>query len=238
MKIMAFVVLIFSSVGCFAVSQKLIDGADKYDVAVENLRKIEVKLAIANDSPGYWSKILDESKNASYATDGIRKFYQDKIDESKKQIIDLSIQYSGAKELVKKYEPIKNKYDKQIKREQKREELRAKILDTICTLLTFGVFVLFGYFIISRRKKYKQLLAAGKITQAEYDDMTKCDDESSAFSSMRTNPATGLPMVGIGISDAGGNIRGSSPGHTDYSNSSSSSSFSDYQTYQDRHRWD
>ena len=62
------------------------------------------------------------------------------------------------------------------------------------------------------------------MTQAEYDLMMK---NNNSFSTTRTNPATGLTMVGG--CDSGGNPAGCS-----FRNNST---FSDTQDYSDRHRW-
>lgn len=219
MKTMTFIILFFISTCCLAISQKLIDGADKYDAAIKNLRETEINMAVVSGSPEYWSKALEGAKKAGYASDDIKNFYQNKIDESKKQVRDLIIQYNVAKEMVKKLEPIKKKYDKQKEKEEAREEHKAELLNTIGTLgIPLAMFVLIFWFFARRGKKYQQLLKEGKINQEEYDRMMQCkssmsDDEDGI------NPATGLPMTGVGISDVGGNIRGSS---SDYSSSSSS----------------
>ncbi|EKD45263.1 MAG: hypothetical protein ACD_69C00362G0005 [uncultured bacterium] len=82
-----------------------------------------------------------------------------------------------------------------------------------------------------RQKKYKQLLNEGKITREGYDRIMKCHTSSvSNNEEMRINPATGLPMTGIGISDVSGNIRGSPSSRDSMRNVS--------QEYRDRHRWD
>ena len=220
MKTMTFIILFFASTCCLAISQKLIDGADKYDAAIKNLREIEINMAIVSGSPEYWSKALEGAKKAGYASDDIKNFYQNKIDESKKQIRDLTIQYNATKEIVKKLEPIKKKYDKQKEKEEAREEHRAELLNTIDIFgIPLSVFMLVLWLFSCRNKKYQQLLKEGKINQEEYDRMMQCNKSFVSDDEDGINPATGLPMTGVGISDVGGNIRGSS---SDYSSSSSS----------------
>ena len=220
MKYFIFIILIFTSSCCLAISQKLVDGANKYNIAVENLGKIESDIKTAYRSLEYWSKILDKDKNDQYASYGIKKLEQGHIDESNKQIRDLTVQYNVTKEIVKKLEPIKKKYDKQKEREKERENRRSELLNTIGTLgIPFVMFVLILWFFARHGKKYQQLLKDGKINKEEYDRMMQCNKSSMSDDEDGINPATGLPMTGVGISDVGGNIRGSS---SDYSSSSSS----------------
>lgn len=67
----------------------------------------------------------------------------------------------------------------------------------------------------------------GKISQEEYNRMIQ-SCRSNTFDNRRTNPATGLTM--LGGCDSGGNAYGCS--------SSNSSTFDVHQDYADRHRWD
>ncbi|CAL7959122.1 conserved exported hypothetical protein [Gammaproteobacteria bacterium] len=211
MKPIILIILIFTSTCCLAISQKLIDGANKYDAAVKNLKEIENNLT-AQGYFGLWS------------SDELRHFNPDHIEETDKQIHDLAVQYNIAKKIVKKLEPIKEKYNRQ----KEQEEYRAELLsDTGMLTLLLSMFALALWFIIRHHKKYQQLLKDGKITQKEYDSMMQCN-KSSMFDNEETNPATGLRMIG-GV-DSGGNPRGCS-----FENRST---FDAHQDYQDRHRWD
>ena len=159
MKTMILIVLIFTSACCLAISQKLIDGAAKYDIAVENLEKIESDIRSAYRSVEYWSEILDKNKNNQYASDDIKKLEQGRIDEANKQIRDLTVQYNTTKETIEKLEPIKKKYDKQKIREEDKEKHRAGFLNTIGTFgFPLSVFVLIFWLSARRSKKYQQLL--------------------------------------------------------------------------------
>lgn len=228
MKNIIFIISIFISTVCLAVNQKLIDGADKYDVAVKNLSNIKIDLGLAHKSLEYWKKILAKNKNDKYA-DGLIRLEQGHIDEKNEQINNLSIQYNAAKEAVKKYEPLKKAYDKQKAKEEKRSERIAKLLDfTLTTLIPLCILVFILRVSTWSRKKYERLLSEGKISKKEYEEMTQ-DDDSPEFSDSGINPSTGLPMVGVGISDVGGNARGSSSYQSSYNYS---------QEHRDRHRWD
>jgi hypothetical protein len=204
----------------------LINGAEAYETAVKNLSKIESEIASTYRSRKYWSRILNEDESARDVSDDIRKFDQDNINKADKSIYDLGVQYNLAQETVKKYEPIKNEYNKQLEIESKRAKLKTGILNvTGMLILPLAVFALVGWGIILQHKKYKRLIREGKMTQAEYDLMMK---NNNSFSSTRTNPATGLTMVGG--CDSGGNPAGCF--------FRSNSTFSDTQDYSDRHRWD
>ena len=231
MRNVVIIILFFISVSCFAIDKKLIDGAAKYDAAVADLKKIIDAESEADLPIGEWTKEFQKA-NDERLSDDDRKLAQNKIDKSHKKFNELSKQQIAYEEAVKKLEPIKAEYDKQ---KSKEEKIKRTMFNTIVTLAMLSPFALFIWFAISRHKKYQRLLAEGKITQEEYDRMMQRSRSSTFSSSMGTNPATGLPMVGIGISDAGGNVRGSSPSYSSCSssNSSGSSSLSNYKTYQD-----
>lgn len=227
--ILVFISIFFmGSIYNFAVDKKLVEGAKKYDIAVENLEKIESNIRATNGELEYWLKVLDNDRNNSWASDGARQLDQGHIDEASNQIQSLNIQHNEAKKLVKKYEPIKKKYDKQRAREEAREEYRGRLLDVIPMGFFLGFIILFVSLVVKHHKKYKKLFEEGKITQEEFDRVMQCN-RSSRFEGPGINPATGLPLVGFGTSDVGGNIRGSS---------GSGSTFDYYQDYRDRHRWD
>lgn len=228
MKNTIFIILIFISTCCLAVNQKLIDGANKYNDAIKSLEKIESDTRSAHSSLEYWTEILNKDKHDKYA-DGLVKFEQSQIDEKNKQINSLGVQYNAAKEAVKKYEPLKKEYDKQKAKEEKRSERIAKLLDFAgTTLMPLCILVFLLRVSTWSRKKYERLLNEGKISKKEYEEMMQGDD-SSEFSDSGINPSTGLPMVGVGISDVGGNARGSSSYQSSYNYS---------QEHRDRHRWD
>ena len=129
MRYLAISILFFTTTCCFAVDQKLIDGIHKYEAAKNVLEKIEISKEVERQSKEYWLKELGEAKNNRDVSDGMRKFYQGKIDAGSKQLNDLGIQYNEAKEMVKKYEPNKNEYDRQVEIEFKRHKLKTAILN-------------------------------------------------------------------------------------------------------------
>ena len=214
--------LIFTTMFCFAASHKLIDGAKAYDAYLENLNKLDTKLLIAKDKQERRLKRLDEIHHDRFATDYAKSLYQKDFDEIKRELQNLEAKYSTTKAMIKKYAPIKMEYDRQIARELKRDEFKALILKaTIMYILPLAFFSTLICLYVRQRKKYKRLLQEGKISQKEYDEITKCRGSSGRSNDLGTNPATGLPMTGIGISDVGGNVKGSSSTssttHQDYS---------------------
>ena len=156
---------------------------------------------------------------------------KNKIDEEDKRWHELNSQYVEAEAMVKKLEPLKKEYDRQEGIEFEKEQFKISIITTIVISLIFITF--FGFIIwlmIFQHKKYKQLLKEGKISRKEYDRiMSSCHKSKSMFSNdLGVNPSTGLPLIGNGVCDAGGNLRGSS---------SSSSSFNASQNYVDSCKW-
>lgn len=226
MKYLTVGIIAFVMTCCFAMDARIIEGAKLYEEAVENLDKIENSILVANESVEHWIKESHKDQDNFFATEHDREFDQDKIDEKKRSISDLGVQYNSAQETIKKYAPIKKEYDKQAEKEFKIAELKTGILNvTGMLILPLAVFALVGWGIILQHKKYKRLIREGKMTQAEYDLMMK---NNNLFSTTRTNPATGLTMVGG--CDSGGNPAGCS--------FRSNSTFSDTQDYSDRHRWE
>ena len=226
-------VLIFVASNCFAIDQKIIDGAEAYESAVKDLRKIEIKLETANDGPEYWSKKLNEERSKKgifYSLHRIQ-FCQDKIIESKERIRDLGIKYNEAKKEVKRLKPIVDEYNKQVEIEHKKQDFKDTVIHfgkIIGIPIAFLLFIIF----LSRltKRRYKRLLKEGKITQDEYNQIMSGNNKSRLFDDDKgVNPSTGLPLVGNGVCDAGGNIRGSS---------SRDSLFDHSQDYTSRHRWD
>ncbi|CAL7962366.1 conserved exported hypothetical protein [Gammaproteobacteria bacterium] len=219
--------LIFTTSCCFAINKEIIDGANNYNITAENLRKVKFNIESKYGLLEYWSKELDKTRNDSFATDHDIKFCQNKIDETKKELQNLNVLFNVTKETLKTLEPLKREYDKQIERESRHAELKTAILNitgmVILPLAFFGIIVLLN---IYKYKKYKRLLQSGKISQQEYDNIMR--NRSTMFDDDRTNPATGLRMIG-GI-DSGGNPSGCS--------FKSGSSFDIHQDYRDRHRWD
>lgn len=209
------VILVFITINCFAVDQKLIDGARNYETAVEKLKEIEDGLR-ERGYIGLWS------------SEEMRNYNPDRIDETNERWNDLEYQYNEAKKTVEKYKPIKNKYDKQKDIEFENEQLKTSIMIGIAIFLIIVTF--FGFMIwlaISQQKKYQKLLKEGKISQAEYDSIMSppCKGYTPFRDDTRTNPATGFRM--IGGCDVGGNPYG-----CPFSNSNNSTS-EPYKT-----RWD
>lgn len=228
MRCLLISILLFITTNCLAIDQELIDGAKKYDAAVESSRKV-LEARIASKMP------LDEfiktrHKMTDYSlSNEDREAAKNKIDEENKKWNELNLQYTEAEALVKKLEPLKNEYDKQKNIEFENNQFKITILViTIIVLIFITSFGTFIYFAVAQHKKYQQLLKEGKITQEEYDRiMQQCHQSKSMFSNdLGTNPSTGLPLVGNGVCDAGGNLRGSSETRSsfDYSRNYNSSS--------------
>lgn len=229
-------IFIFTTSNCFAIDQKLIGKVETYEATVKNLEDIKVILRIEKKSYNRWLRKLGEhekeKRDSVFYSPYRVKFYQDKIVESKNKIEELNVKYNEVKKEVKRLEPIVEEYNKQMEIEHKREDFK-------CTVMHFGkiigfpiaflVFISFLSRLITKRNK--RLLKKGKITRKEYDRLVASDNKSkSMFSDDKgANPATGLPLVGNGVCDAGGNIRGSS---------SDRSMFDHDRDYSSRNRWD
>ena len=226
-------ILFFIATNCFAIDQKLIDADEQYSVAELKLSEIENKIERTKEELEAvlrWLK-WEEDKTGNFRTESIIKNYRTEVEEKQNLLSNLNTQQIETKELLQKLEPIKNEYDKQSKIERKHENLKVSIITTIVISLIFITF--FGsiiWLMLFQHKKYKQLLKEGKISRKEYDRIMSSRHESkSMFSNdLGVNPATGLPLIGNGVCDAGGNLRGSS----------SNNSFDYSQDYSSRHKWD
>jgi len=224
-------ILVFITTNCFAINQKLINEVNRYEIAINILEKIELGIKTKSKTLESWLKDLDEEKNkvGIFRSDDMIKFYQLRSDETRNEINNLNTQYAQTKKIIKKLEPAKAEYDKREEKERKWDKFKTKISNIVgMSIMPLG-FVLILWISIRQQKKYKRLLKEGKITQEEYDRIMTRHASSTSNNNTGINPATGLPMTGIGISDVGGNVRGSS---------SSSSSFDYLQDCRNRHRWD
>lgn len=227
MKYLLTTILLFITINCFAIDQNLIEGAKEYDKAIANLHKI---LEVINTDSMSLDEFIDELHKTTDSNLSIadREAAKSKIDEKHKRSYELNLQYAKVEAIVKKLEPLKKEYDKQKELEDEHKELIESIIVTMVVSILIAIFGTVIYFVITQQKKYWKLLKSGKITQEEYDRLTR-SSVSSSNNNMGVNPATGLPMTGIGISDVGGNVKGSS---------SISSTFDYSQDYSSRHRWD
>ncbi len=230
MKYLFSIILLFITTSCFSVDQKLIDSAERYGAAVANLHKIFEAIK-ANTMPlDQFIEELHKTTDDSLSAEA-RVNAKNKINERHTILDKLNSQYAEAEVEVKRLEPLKKEYDKQKDIEFENKQFRITVLVVVTISLIFITF--FGSIIwlaINRHKKYQQLLKDGKITQEEYDRVMKNHESKSMFSNdLGVNPSTGLPLIGNGVCDAGGNLRGSSPIR---------SSFDSSQDYRSRHRWD
>jgi L-lactate utilization protein LutC len=203
-------ILLFITISCFAIDQKLIDGAEQYDAAVANLHKILETISTDSMSLDEFMEELHKTVDDSLPEEA-RVAARNKIDEKHKQISVLNSQYAEAEVVVKKLEPLKSEYDKQRNIENERANLIESIVVTlVIALLLITFFGSIVWLAITQQKKYQKLLKAGKINQAEYDSIVSSSDEKSTLfrDDDRTNPATGLRM--IGGCDSGGNPYGCS----------------------------
>ena len=216
MRYLIISVFVFIATGCFAIDQKLIDGAKQYGSTLNNLKKVESLIKTKAETLEAWLKDLDEEKNktGAFRSDDMLEFYKLRSEETRNEINNLSIQYEQTKEIIKKLEPIKIKYNKQMEEEYKRKKFRESVLNALgilgIPLAGFLVWLYFFRWLINKNKKYQQMLKEGKITQAEYNSiMSSSNEEYTPFrGDDRTNPATGLRM--IGGCDSGGNPYGCS----------------------------
>ncbi len=211
MKYLITSILFFITINSFAINQKLVDGAERYESAVKNLKETETAIQVKHKTLTTWLKELDaeKNKNSNFRSDAMIGLYQEHIDETKNTINNLKAQYAQTKGIIEKLEPIKLKYDKQIEKSRKREELKTALLNiTGMLILPLSVFVFIFWVIVYMRKKCQQLLKKGKISQDEYDRLMSVSHEKATLFSDddRTNPATGLRM--IGGCDSGGNPYG------------------------------
>ncbi|MEI8055206.1 MAG: hypothetical protein WCH10_04310 [bacterium] len=214
MKHLLIGILIFIVTNCFAISQRVVDGLKEYEIAVEKLEKAASELK-SDDMLEDWE--LNHLVRIDFpCTNGIAECSADYIDEAKYGA--MAVKYNEAKKLVNKLKPKRDEYNRQKEREE-------KINNTIHSILVgatiIGVFLSFFGFIIwlaiTQHKKYQQLLKEGKITQAEYDSIiSSSHEEYTPFHSDRTNPATGLRM--IGGCDSGGNPYGCSSSYSSSEN--------------------
>ena len=181
MKYLIIIILLFIAVNIFAIDQHLIDGVHEYNEAAIMARVIEKDRA-----------------------EGWNHLYSD-YDPDKEEV-----QYQEALALIKKFEPIKKEYDRQNEIEKRRRDIKGMIIGPIQILglpIAFFIGLLFVFRLMIKRNK--RLLREGKLTPKEYKKMM-LSGKSSLFSDSRINPATGLPIRGGGVTDAGGNVRGSS----------------------------
>lgn len=227
MKYFISVILLLFTVSSFAVQQQLIDAAENFDKAEQKLVTLEVDAKIGKNSIENWIKTRNENGQFFPLPESSKRFYQKKIDEQKNKLQDINNQIIETQTLLKKLEPLKQKYDTQVKKERDGEEFISSVLYGLGTVgLPLAVIVLFGVFIFKTNRKYKKMLEEGRISQQEYEKLTKCN--AGFLRGHRINPATGLPIFGNGACDVAGNVRGSS----------SSRAYAYYRDYRERHRWD
>ena len=219
MRYLLISILLFITINCFAIDQKLINGAKEYEIAEANLHKIFDEINSNSMSLDEFIKELHKTTNNNLSAED-KAVVKNKIDKKHNQLYELNSRHAEAEAVVKKLEPLKKEYDKQKGIEFENKQFSITIL--VVTTISLIVITFFGaviWLIISQRKKYQQLLKEGKITQAEYDRIMSSSssyEKSTLFrDDNRTNPATGLRM--IGGCDSGGNPYGSS-----FNNSSTS----------------
>ncbi|MBU0744248.1 MAG: hypothetical protein KKE11_02620 [Gammaproteobacteria bacterium] len=230
MKYVAISILIFITTNCFAINQKMIEGAEKYRSAIANLEAIDYKRKLKYDTLKSTLKDLayEEDKTGLSRAENLIKYYRERTSEIKNIINDLGAEYIEAGKEVAKYKDINYEYEKQIEKEFKRERLKTTVLNVLglAVFPILGLMIwLWGFIYIVKRNK--RLFKEGKITQEDYNRMMK-NQKSHILDEIRTNPATGLPM--IGGCDSGGNPAGR---YFD-----DGSRFDASRDYQDRHRWD
>ena len=222
-------ILLFAIANCFAIDQKLIDGAAAHEATMAEAHRIFEAME-ANRMPlGEFMELSRRTTNYNLPIKD-RVAAENKIEESQRLSKELQAQYDMLQAKAEKLEPLKKEYDRQDLIEYEKEQTRGNIIALIVILSLFiGIFGTVFRLIIIQHRKYQRLLEEGKITQEEYDRIMEeiyDDNKSIVFrDDYRTNPATGLRM-GLGGCDVGGNPYGSS-----FRNSSSCSD--NYKT-----RWD
>jgi len=229
MKYLISIILLMFSINGFAIQQRLIDATEAYAKVEDEIKSLQNKMAATKNGIAFWAKKLKEDQREHSLSYNIMDIHKKYLLEEETELKKIEVQIAETQVVLKKLEPLKKEYDEQIKKKYDRKEF---INSTLYGLGTIGLpIVLIIWNIVSSVKtnrKYKKMLDEGKITQKQYDELTKCDEDFPKRH--RINPATGLPMAGSGMCDVGGNAMGSSP---------SSSSGIDYlQDYRNRHRWD
>ncbi len=232
MKYLLTSILFLVVASCFAVDQKLADAKEQYSLVELRLSEIENKIESTKKTMEtiiQWLK-WKESQPDRFRYETVINNDRAEIEEKQRLLDALVTQQTETKKILQQFEPLKNEYYKRKKIENEREELIESAIVTIVVSVLIVIFGVIIYFAIIQHKKYRRLLKEGKITQEEYDRIMQCQQSKSMFSGdLGVNPSTGLPLIGNGVCDAGGNLRGSSPIR---------SSFDYSQDCRNRHRWD
>lgn len=203
------IILLSFTINSFAVQQQLINAAEGFDKVEQKLAALKIDAKIEENSIENWIKILNENEHFFPLSEESKKFYQQKIDERKTQLQNINTQITETKFLLEKLDLLKKEHEAQVKKERDRENFINSVLYGLGTIgLPLIFFILLGTSIIKANRKYKKMLAEGKISQQEYEKLTKCNTGFSE--NHKINPATGLPIFGNNACDVGGNIRGSS----------------------------
>jgi hypothetical protein len=174
MKYLIIATFAFIASSCLAVNYKLIDGVNKYEIAVNNLKKVEFDMESETRELEYCSKKINENKSSYFISDNMDKFYKKCISETNAKINMLNIQYTKAKKTVKELEPIKVEYDKQIQLEHEKEEFDNKlwhIVWYITVLLIFAISTFLALFIYKRSQRFYQMMKDGKLSKEEYEKL-------------------------------------------------------------------
>jgi len=226
MKYFINVILLMFTINGFAIQQQLIDAAEAYKKAEKEISALQIKMAGAKGGVKFWNKEMEEDQQKSSSSYRMTNIYKKHLIEEETELKGIEAQVTEIQILLKKLEPLKKEHDAQIKKERDREEFISSALYGLGTVgLPLVIIILFGVSIFRTNRKYKKMLEEGKISQQEYEKLTK----SRAYSPKRhrINPATGLPIFGNGTCDVGGNARGSSSRSHDYD-----------RDYGEKHRWD
>lgn len=176
MKYLAITIFVFITTSCLAISQNLIDGNEKYKIAINNLKEIEINILTKQDSLETWLNDLNEarSKTGISHSDEMVKFYQMQANETKNQINNINLHYAKIKETIKELEPIKIEYDKQIQLEHKKAEFNNTTWRTvwyITVLLIFAFSIFLALFIYKRNQRFCQMMKDGKLSKEEYEKL-------------------------------------------------------------------
>ena len=228
MRYLFTIIILFTVANCFAVDQKSSDGFKAYEATMAEAHRI-AKTIKANRMSSAESVARLRKITINYDLPiEIREAAENELAENQKIVDGLWAQYYELRAKADKLEPLRDEYYRQKRIEYEKEQTRINIIALIVILSLFiGIFGTVFRLIIIQHRKYRRLLEEGKITQEEYDRITKIVSNGSLVSrdDYRTNPATGMRM-GLGGCDVGGNPYGCS--------SRNSSSCSDnYKT-----RWD
>ena len=192
MKYLITTILFFVITSCFAVDQKLIDADKQYFAAELKLSELKNKMGLAKkeaERSSWWLE-WEEGKSGNFRSENMIKNYRTEVEEYQKLLYDLNIQQSQTKEIIKKLEPMKKKYDEKAEMEQKKAKFEAELSNILfryaLPILILIVFVLITILITKRNQKFYQMMKEGKMSKEEYERLMQSAGVSQTSSTERS----------------------------------------------------